>query len=179
MWCSVPDRSPQGLLDATLCCRLAQISVFLLLALLPFLFSVFVFFSLVLPLGVLCSLSLFMALELVDLMIAHFLFHPRPIAYCFSLGFPISTSSSVAHKEWPLILLWIAPTLLRWFGFSITLWNESSVSVVVKSNVKILSTCLNPLLNLVAPSGVISTMRYRAPKSNDIHSFLAVDLLDH
>ncbi len=124
---------------AQCCLRSAQLSVFLLLASLSFLFSVFVFFSLVLPLSVLYSLSLFMALKPIDIMTAGFLFLPHRIACCCSLGVPCLGIIIMAHREWPLVLLQTTLAFTRRFSFLVTLWNESSANSVAKSNVKVLS----------------------------------------
>ena len=52
------------------------------------------------------------------------------------LEFPVSMSSSMTHREWPLVLLWTVPAFPRPFSSLVTSGNDSSTTSVVKSDLK-------------------------------------------
>lgn len=90
--------------SSTLCLSTSCFTVFSLLSfsLSSFLSSLFFI--------IICSLSVH-GLKLIYLTIVQFLFRPfrSPTTVCLEL--PASTSSSMAHREWPLLLSRTAPSL--------------------------------------------------------------------
>lgn len=136
------DRSPPRWLEslklssARCCLWSAWPSVFSLLLLLHCLSS----FSLSSVFFLRCSVSsacLFVALKPFYPMVVRFPFHFCRITCCSFAWISLLRRHHQGYREWPTVLLHCA-SLLHQFGFSITSWNESFATLVVKLDVKFL-----------------------------------------
>lgn len=180
--CSIPDRFSQGLLDVSLCCRSSRLSVFF--SLLHYLFlspssSSFLWFFL----SVSCLVSFLFSIHGFKTNRSHDFLTPLLLPSDRLLVFTWN-SLSLHHGHWligsghlsfrEMRQLFLISSVLR-------LHCETSHLPPQQSNwtSNFSLSRLNPLSNLVSPSGVISSVRSGAPRSDAIRSFRTVDLLDY
>jgi len=179
MWCSILDRSSQGWLNVALCYRSSFLSVLLVFASLS-LRSLSSSCSLCPP-SLRCVLfCLFMALMLNNLMTAQFYFLPSSGRL---LLLAWSSLSLCLHQQLTGSGHLSSYELRQLFLVGLVLWSHREMTCLApqlsNQTSNPYTSWLNPLLILVSPSGAISVIRSGAPRSNTIHSYHAVDLLDY
>lgn len=127
------------LLNATLLCRLARLSIFYFSLILC---SVSLSHHLLLPYSARFALSPSVhGLKTICLMTVHFLFHPFRSPAVVRLEFPASASlplCNVSQGSGHLSSHELRHLFLKQFGISVMLCNDSSANLAVKSDFRIL-----------------------------------------